>query len=188
MADQIVRPTPEQVAAADGRTIPDVLARGLDVVFCGINPGLYSGAVGHHFARPGNRFWKALHLGGFTDRVLAPSEDRDLPRFGCGLTNLVARATAGASEVGAEELRDGAERLAGVAREFAPRLVAILGIGAYRTAFRQPRTGLGPTARMLGPSAVWVLPNPSGLNAHHQVDDLGMRFAEVRRAIGSPPG
>ncbi|MGZ8629839.1 MAG: G/U mismatch-specific DNA glycosylase [Actinomycetota bacterium] len=184
MAAADVRPTREQVAAAAGRTIPDVLAPGLDVVFCGINPGLYSGAVGHHFARPGNRFWKALHLGGFTDRVLVPSEDHDLIRYRCGLTNLVARATAGAAELGDDELREGTESLGAIVARIEPTVVAILGIGAYRTAFRERRAELGPQTRMLGTSRAWVLPNPSGRNAHHRLDDLGTRFSELRRAVG----
>ncbi|MGZ8601629.1 MAG: G/U mismatch-specific DNA glycosylase [Actinomycetota bacterium] len=178
----ITKPTRAEVAAAVGRTIADVLAPGLDVIFCGINPGLSSGAVGHHFARPGNPFWKALHLGGFTDRVLEPREERELLRYGCGLTNLVARATARASDLELDELRAGAERLADVAARYRPRIVAILGIGAYRAGFREPRAEISPTTRTLGRAAVWVLPNPSGLNAHHQLDDLGERFAALRRA------
>jgi len=177
------KPTPEQVAAAGGTTIPDVLAPDLDVLFCGINPGLYSGAVGHHFARPGNRFWKALHRGGFTDRVLEPVDDAESARYGCGLTNLVARATAGAKDLRDDELRAGALRLEGTVDRWAPRCVAVLGIGAFRTAFRHPRASLGRQAETLGGAVLWVLPNPSGLNAHHQLDDLGARFAELRLAV-----
>jgi double-stranded uracil-DNA glycosylase len=177
------RPSRDRVAAASGSTVPDVLGPNLDVIFCGINPGLYSGAVGHHFARPGNRFWKALHLGGFTDRVLDPEEDEELLRYGCGITNLVARATASAAELDADELRAGARRLADVARSYAPSAVAVLGIGAARTAFRETRAKPGAQVRGLGPSLLWVLPNPSGLNAHHQVDDLGERFRELRVVV-----
>ena len=104
MTPEVFRPTPAQITAANGRTIPDVLRRGLKVVFCGINPSLYSAAVGHHFGRPGNRFWPALHAAGVTDRLLSPFEDGSLPQYGCGLTNLVARATAAAEELGDEEL------------------------------------------------------------------------------------
>ncbi len=177
------RPSRDRVASASGRTVPDVLGPNLDVIFCGINPGLYSGAVGHHFARPGNRFWKALHLGGFTDRVLDPEEDRELLRYGCGITNLVDRASAGAAELAADELRGGAGRLADVAAKHAPSAVAILGIGAYRTAFQESRAAPGPQVRRLGPSLLWALPNPSGLNAHHQLDDLGERFGALRAAV-----
>jgi len=176
------RPTREALEYADGRTIADVLAPDLGVLFVGINPGRYSGAVGHHFARPGNRFWKALHLGGFTDHVWTPSRDRELPSIGVGVTNLVARTTRAASDLTIEELRAGAERLTRIARRDRPRYVAILGIGAYRTAFATPGAALGPQPDDLGPSSLWVLPNPSGLNAHHQLDDLGRRFRELHDA------
>lgn len=178
------RPSREELLGAAGRTIPDVLAHGLRVVFVGINPGLYSGAVGHHFARPGNRFWKALHGAGFTDRVLDPSEDATLPSLGLGVTNLVARATASAAELRPDELREGRRRLERIADELRPRLVAVLGLGAYRTAFDRPGAIEGPQGERLGPSALWLLPNPSGLNAHHQLPDLIERFAELRRASG----
>ncbi len=178
------RPSREELLGAAGRTIPDVLAPGLRVVFVGINPGLYSAAVGHHFARPGNRFWKALHGAGFTDRVLDPSEDATLPSIGLGVTNLVARATASAAELGPDELRQGRRRLERIADAFRPRFVAVLGLGAYRTAFDRPHASEGPQVERLGPSALWLLPNPSGLNAHHQLPDLMKRFAELRRASG----
>ena len=176
------RPSPDEIAAADGRTIPDVLAPGLLVLFVGINPGRSSGATGHHFARPGNRFWKALHLGGFTDRVWDPTEDRLLPTVGLGITNLVPRTTRAASELGPDELRAGALRLERLARRVAPSFVAVLGIGAFRAAFDRPHAALGDQPHPLGPSRVWVLPNPSGLNAHHQLDDLAGRFAQLRAA------
>jgi double-stranded uracil-DNA glycosylase len=153
------------------------------VIFCGINPGLYSGAAGHHFARPGNRFWKALHLGGFTDRALDPAEDRALLSLGYGLTNLVARSSAGAADLDEEELRAGAGRLELVAAELAPRVVAVLGIGAYRIAFGERRAGAGRQPRKIGPSMLWVLPNPSGLNAHHRLEDLGAAYAELRLVV-----
>ncbi|MGZ4155250.1 MAG: G/U mismatch-specific DNA glycosylase [Actinomycetota bacterium] len=178
------RPTRDELLAAAGRTIPDVLAPGLRVLFVGINPGLYSGAVGHHFARPGNRFWKALHGAGFTDRVLEPSADGTLPTLGLGVTNLVARATASAAALRPDELREGRRRLETVADELRPAFVAVLGLGAFRTAFHRPRATEGRQPEPLGPSAVWLLPNPSGLNAHHQLPDLIDRFAEVRRASG----
>ncbi|HEX2425499.1 MAG TPA: G/U mismatch-specific DNA glycosylase [Actinomycetota bacterium] len=179
------RPSREELLGAAGRTIPDVLAPGLRVVFVGINPGLYSGAVGHHFARPGNRFWKALHGAGFTDRVLDPSEDATLPSIGLGVTNLVARATASAAELRRDELREGRRRLERIADELRPRFVAVLGLGAYRTAFDRPGAIEGPQgSERLGPAALWLLPNPSGLNAHHQLPDLIERFAELRRASG----
>jgi TDG/mug DNA glycosylase family protein len=176
------RPTRADLDVADGLTIDDVVAHGLLVLFVGINPGRYSGATGHHFARPGNRFWKALHLGGFTDRVWDPSEDRLLPTIGLGVTNLVPRTTRAATNLEESELRAGAERLAELAGRFSPAYVAILGIGAFRTAFERRDAALGEQPDPLGPSRLWVLPNPSGLNAHHQLDDLARRFAALRTA------
>jgi TDG/mug DNA glycosylase family protein len=178
------RPTPADLAAARGRPVPDVLGPDLRVLFCGINPGLWSAAVGHHFARPGNRFWKALHLGGFTPRLLAPDEEAELLRLGLGITNLVERATAGAAELGPEELRAGAAWLAAKASAARPRVVAVLGVGAYRTAFARPGATVGPQPEPIGGAAAWLLPNPSGLNAHHQLPDLAEAFAGLRRWLG----
>jgi TDG/mug DNA glycosylase family protein len=177
------RPTREQIAAAEGRTVPDVVSPGLSVLFVGINPGLYSGAVGHHFSRPGNRFWRTLHLAGFTDRLLSPFEERELIGHGVGITNLVARATAGANDLSPEELPRGARRLERKVRRLVPAWVAFLGLGAYRTAFRQADANVGPQDLRIGRSRVWLLPNPSGLNAHYQLPDLARAFAELRKAI-----
>lgn len=168
--------------AAAGRLVPDVIAPGLAVLFCGINPGLYSAAVGHHFARPGNRFWPALHAGGFTQRQLSPVEESELIQSGYGITNLVARASARAAELSAAELVTGAELLARKARSQRPRWIAILGIGAYRTAFRCPRASIGRQDELLASAHIWVLPNPSGLNAHYQPRQLAAAFAELRQA------
>ncbi len=179
-------PSRAELEAARGRTIPDVLGPDLDVVFVGINPGLWSGAVGHHFARPGNRFWKALHGSGFTDRLLSPAEDATLLEWRLGLTNLVARTTATADELTRDELRDGARRLGERLGPLRPRVVAVLGIGAYRTGFGRAKATPGPQEESLGGSRLWVLPNPSGLNAHHQLDDLIERFRELRRADSRP--
>jgi double-stranded uracil-DNA glycosylase len=178
------RPTKAQLEAARDRTIPDVLAPGLAVVFVGINPGRYSGAVGHHFARPGNRFWKALHRSGFTDREWSPFEDASLVSVGIGITNLADRTTASAAELGTDELRAGRERLERKIAATAPAVVAILGITAYRAAFDRPKAVLGRQAERLGGAETWVLPNPSGLNAHHQLDDIVDRFTELRAAVG----
>jgi double-stranded uracil-DNA glycosylase len=177
------RPTPADLAAAAGRRVPDVLAPGLRVLFCGINPGLWSAAVGHHFARPGNRFWKALHRGGFTDRLLAPDEEPELLRRGLGITNLVDRATAGATDLTAEELRAGGRRLAAKVHSARPGVVAVLGVGAYRTAFARPRATVGTQPDPIGGAPVWVLPNPSGRAAHYQLPDLAEAFAELRRSL-----
>ena len=152
------------------------------MLFCGINPGLYSGATGHHFARPGNRFWGALHDAGFTRRVLAPWEEYLSLKKGYGITNLVARATATAAELTPEELVDGRRRLARKVRRYAPRWVAIVGIGAYRTAFQRLGATPGRQPEQIGDAGIWLLPNPSGLNANHQRQDLARAFRGLRRA------
>ena len=162
--------------------MPDVLAEGLRILFCGINPGLYSGAVGHHFARPGNRFWKALHGAGFTDRILSPFEEALLPRYGLGITNLVDRATGNADAVSRRELTAGAAALAARVRRYRPRAVAILGIGAYRTAFARPGAVMGLQPEPVGDAPVWVLPNPSGRTAAYQLPRLIEEFRALRDA------
>jgi double-stranded uracil-DNA glycosylase len=185
----VLRPTRAELAAAVSATLRDVIAPGLDVLFSGINPGLYSGATGHHFARPGNRFWPALHAGGFTERVLAPWEKDLLLERGVGITNIVARTTATAAEVTREELIEGRRRLERKVRRYAPRWLAVAGIGAYRVAFDSPRAVVGPQEGTIGPTRIWVLPNPSGLNAHHQPKDLARAFRELRDASrASAPG
>ena len=171
--------------AARSRTLPDVLPEPeapFRVLFCGINPGLYSAATGWHFARPGNRFWPALHLSGFTPRRLAPREQDLLPSYGLGITNLAARATAQAAELSAAELRAGRAHLADLAGRHRPSVIAVLGVTAYRTAFSLPRAGTGPQPEPIGPSRLWVLPNPSGLNAHWSLDALAAAFAALRAA------
>jgi TDG/mug DNA glycosylase family protein len=176
------RPTREELLAAANRTLPDVIAPGLRVLFCGINPGLYTAAVGHHFARPGNRFWPTLHRSGFTPRLLPPHEEHELIALGCGITNVVDRATAAAAELSPAELAEGGRRLAEKAERFRPAYLAVLGIGAYRAAFARPHAALGPQPEAIGETRVWVLPNPSGLNAHYQPADLARLFAELREA------
>jgi TDG/mug DNA glycosylase family protein len=182
------RPTRQQLQAAYGRRIPDLIAPGLRVLFCGINPGLYSAALGHHFARPGNRFWRALHEADFSHRLLAPWEAGLLLERRIGITDLVPRATAGAHELTAPELIAGRHRLARKAEVYTPQWVAILGLGAYRTAFARPQAGPGPQPERLGPSRLWVLPNPSGLNASYSLARLVRAFRELRRAAGLIPG
>src|ERR687887_432561 len=155
------RPSKQQIADAAGARVTDVIAPDLSVLFVGINPGLYSGAVGHHFARPGNRFWKTLHLAGFTDRALSPFEERELLRHGVGITNLVERASAGADEISPQELRRGARRLERKVRRYEPAFVAFLGLGAYRTAYDRPTAVVGSQSGSIDRSIVWLLPNPS---------------------------
>lgn len=177
-------PSRAELAASAGKRVPDVIAPRLRVLFCGINPGLYSGATRHHFARPGNRFWPALHGSGFTARLLSPWEERELLEHCCGVTNLVARATAGANEIGAAELVAGRRRLVSKVRRFAPACVAVLGVGAYRIAFARPAAIPGRQHERLGSAMLWLLPNPSGLNAHYQLGDLIALFRELREQIG----
>jgi len=176
---------PADLQAARNRTIPDVLpppGQPLHVLFCGINPSLYSAATGWHFARPGNRFWPALHLSGFTPRRLAPHEQHLLPGYGLGITNLVARATAQAAELDAAELLAGGERLLALLTGHRPGILAIAGVTAYRTAFGHTRADIGPQPDPLGGSRVWVLPNPSGLNASWTLDAIAAQFAALRAA------
>ena len=177
-----MKPSKEQILAAAGRTVPDVMAPGLRVLFCGINPGLYTAAVGHHFARPGNRFWPALYASGFTERLLSAFEERELLSKGYGITNVVERATATAAELSAEEFIAGGRRLKAKVRRYRPKFLAVLGVSAYRTAFNQPKAQLGLQSETIGETLVWVLPNPSGLNAHYRPADLALLFAELRRA------
>jgi len=178
------KPAARDLAAAAGRTIPDVIAPRLRVLFCGINPGLLSGATGHHFARPGNRFWPALLASGFTERLLAPAEQRVLLEHGCGITNLVARTTASAEELSRAELVAGRRRLEAKLRRYRPHALAVLGIGAYRSAFERPRAEPGQQPEPAAGATLWVLPNPSGLNAHYQLADLVRAFRALRRGIG----
>jgi TDG/mug DNA glycosylase family protein len=177
------KPTREQIAAADGKSVPDLLRPGLAVVFVGINPSLYSAAVGHHFARPGNRFWPALHLAGYTDRQLSPFEEKLLLAAGYGVTNIVDRATAAADELTTDELSTGGRLLQGKLRRYRPRAIAFLGVGAFRTAFGRPKAALGRQSERIGHAEVWALPNPSGLNANYQLPDLARLYAELRTAI-----
>ncbi len=154
------------------------------MLLCGINPSLISAATGHHFARPGNRFWRTLHEAGLTERRLAPAEQRLLLAHGIGLTNLVARPSASAAELSARELAEGRRRLEAKVRRLRPGAVAVLGIGAYRLAFRRPRAAPGPQPERLAGAALWVLPNPSGLNAHYQLADLVALYRRFAEACG----
>ena len=177
-----MRPTKEQLAAAANTTLPDVIAPNLDVLFCGINPGLYTAAVQQHFGRPGNRFWPVLHRAGFTPRLFSPSEQYSLLDLGLGITNVVARATAAADELTRSELVEGGKILTQKVLRYTPRFLAVVGIGAYRAAFDRPKAKMGLQADVIADTRVWVLPNPSGLNANYQAAELVEMFAELRRA------
>ncbi|HZG89447.1 MAG TPA: G/U mismatch-specific DNA glycosylase [Pseudonocardia sp.] len=178
--------TPAELAAARDRTIDDVLPGPADpplrVLFCGINPGLVSAATNHHFARPGNRFWPALHASGFTPRRLLPAEQGELRALGLGITNMAPRATARADELSAAELVAGGQRLRALVAEHRPAWLAVVGITAYRTAFAEPRASVGPQPDRWGGTRIWVLPNPSGLNAHWTPTTLAAEFGRLRVA------
>jgi TDG/mug DNA glycosylase family protein len=179
------RPDAAALLRARRHTLPDVIAPGLRVLFCGINPGLYSTAVGHHFGRPGNRFWKVLHASGFTPRLFSPSEDKALLGFGVGITNLCPRTTASADELTTAELERGGRELVAKARRFRPRVVAILGIGAYRAGFGRLDAVIGRQEEPIAQALTWVLPNPSGLNAHYGLEALTRHFRMLRVAVES---
>ena len=178
------RPTREELLAAADRLVPDVIGPGLRVLFCGINPGLYTALTGHHFAGPGNRFWPALHAAGFTPRLYHPSEVRELLPLGYGVTNVVQRATATAAELTPDEFAAGGRRLTAKVRRHRPRVLAVLGIQAYRLAFSRPEAALGRQRETIGDTALWVLPNPSGLNAHFTRDDFARLFRELKAFAG----
>ena len=177
------KPTKEDLRDATNRTTEDLIDYNLKVLFCGINPGIWSGATGFHFAKPGNRFWKALHFGGFSDRVLHPSEEHELLENNFGITSFCKRTTARADELTTEEYIAGGKLLVKKIQKYKPQFLAVLGIGAYRTAFNQPKAALGLQNDLIGDCKIWLLPNPSGLNAHYQLNDLAALFGELRQAI-----
>ncbi|NDZ80822.1 G/U mismatch-specific DNA glycosylase [Streptomyces sp. SID10853] len=179
---------PEELEAARDRIVPDVVAEGLNVLFCGINPGLMTAATGHHFARPGNRFWPVLHLSGFTPRRFAPSEQDGLLALGLGITNVVARASARADELTADEYREGGRILTAKVETLKPRWLAVVGVTAYRTAFREPKARIGPQTRTIGSTRIWALPNPSGLNAHWTAATMAEEYGRLREAAQTAPG
>src|SRR2546430_9368191 len=179
---QPFKPTKQQFIDAKGKTVPDVIAKSLRVLFCGINPGLYTAAVGHHFARPGNRFWPALYQSGFTDRLLSPFDERELLKNNLGITNVASHATASASELANEDFVKGGRILRRKVRRYRPRIVAILGIEAYRKAFGRVDVEIGEQEETIGDARLWVLPNPSGLNANYQPKDFTRLFRKLRRA------
>lgn len=174
------RPSQAELLAAAAKTVRDVIAPGLKMLLVGINPGLYTAAIGHHFGRPGNRFWPAIYLAGFTPRLYSPYEDMELLKLGYGITNFVMRASAKADELTVEELRAGGRVLEEKVRAYAPRCVGVLGVGAYRAAYDRPKAAVGLQAERLGGAPVWVLPNPSGLNAHYTLESMAAVFRQAR--------
>ena len=177
------KPTKEDLRDAVNRTTEDLIDYNLKVLFCGINPGIYSGATGFHFAKPGNRFWKVLHLSGFTNRQLLPSEEQELLKLGFGITSFVKRTTARADELSNEEIIVGGKSLLKKIEKYKPQNLAVLGIGAYRTAFQKPKVKIGLQNEKIGSANVWLLPNPSGLNAHYQLNDFVGLFGALRNSI-----
>lgn len=176
------RPTRAELDAAAGRRVPDLIADDLRVLFCGINPSLYSAAVGHHFARPGNRFWPTIHRAGFTDRELRPSEEGELLARGIGITNVFPKASASAKSLSPEDYRLGGAGLRGKLGRHRPRVLAFLGLGAYRMAAGRPDAVVGLQAVPFGGTVTWALPNPSGLNAHYQLAELVECYRALARA------
>jgi TDG/mug DNA glycosylase family protein len=174
------KPTREELLEAANQTMPDILAPNLKVVFCGINPSVYSVVIGHHFARPGNRFWPALYAGGFTPRLFAPSEDQKLLTLGLGITNVAEPSSTAAADLSNEQIKEGGKILRAKIERFQPGVLAVLGIGAYRLAFEQPKARLGLQDTQIGDTRIWVLPNPSGLNAHYHPPQLAQLFRELR--------
>ena len=177
------KPTRQQLLDAVHKTVPDLIAPNLKVLFAGINPGLYTAAISHHFGRPGNRFWPTLHAAGFTPRRFSPFEERELLPLGYGITNVVPRTTATADQLDADEIRAGGKKLVAKVKRYKPGFLAILGVGAYRTAFDRPRAKVGAQEETIGDTRIWVLPNPSGLNANYQAADLAEVFRELRDSI-----
>jgi TDG/mug DNA glycosylase family protein len=174
------RPTASVLAGARDRTLEDLIAPDLHILFVGINPGLWSGATGFHFARPGNRFWRALHEAGLTPHLVDPANQRELLDFGIGVVNLVPRTTAAAAELSNDEIRAGAKVLVDKIERYRPRKVAFLGVSTYRIAFGRAKASVGRQEERIGISEVWVLPNPSGLNAHYQLPQLAAAYSQLR--------
>jgi len=174
------KPSKAELAKAIHKTVSDLVRPDLRVLFCGINPGLYTAAIGHHFGRPGNRFWPTLYGACFTSRVLHPLEERELLDAGLGITNVVSRTTATAAELNADDYAAGGKRLIATVQQYQPKVLAVLGVGAYRAAFGRKRATLGLQQETIGATNIWVLPNPSGLNAHYQLADLVRLFGELR--------
>jgi double-stranded uracil-DNA glycosylase len=178
-----MKPTKAELANAVGTTMSDIIAPNLRILFCGINPSVYSAVVGHHFARPGNRFWPALYNAGFTPRLFKPSDDQELLTYGYGITNMVDRATVAAADLSADELASGGKQLRAKIERYQPTVLAVLGISAYRLAFDQPRAVLGQQPETIGATSIYVLPNPSGLNAHYSPADLARVYREFRLSV-----
>ncbi len=181
----VKKPSIQELALAVNKTVPDIIAPNLKVLFCGINPGLYTAAIGHHFGRPGNRFWPALYAAGFTPRLFSPCEDHKLLKIGYGITNIVARATNAAADLETDEFKIGKTELVNKVKKYCPKWVAFIGIGAYRTGFSKHKAAIGLQPEMIGESKVWVLPSTSGLNANYRPSELNQLFSQLKFAVDS---
>ena len=179
----VIKPTRADLEKAVNLTVDDLIGHNLKVLFCGINPGLYSGATGLHFARPGNRFWKVLYGSGITGRLLDPSEEAELLENGYGVTCFVSRTTARADELTKEEFINGGRLLEAKLEMYKPKMLAVLGLGAYRMAFARPKASVGLQAETFGETRIWLLPNPSGLNANYQLGDFINLFRDLKSAV-----
>jgi len=177
------RPSREQQLKSIRKRVPDLIAPNLDVLFCGINPGLYSAAVGHHFAGPGNLFWSTILASGLTSRLLSAFDEAELLALGYGITNMVARTSASAEDVAKDELRRGAKALRRKVLKFKPRFLAVCGLVAYRVGFERNKAVVGLQEEKIGDTAIWLLPNPSGLNAFHQPAVMNQMFTDFRIAL-----
>ena len=180
---KIYKPTKEEIASAAGRKVNDLIAENLQVLFCGINPSLYTAATGYNFARPGNRFWPTLYAAGFTPRLLKPHEQEELLHYRYGITNFVERATTAAAEISNGELVEGGKQLVEKVLRYKPKVLAMLGVTAYRTAFGHKNARTGQQPEFIGKTQLWVLPNPSGLNAHYPPEALANEYRELFKSL-----
>ncbi len=180
--NKFYKPTQEEIIAAKNKTIDDVIDYNLKILFCGINPGLYTAAIGHNFGRSGNRFWPSLFEAGFTPEILSPFDEKKLLNYGLGITNFVARATAKADEIQKEEFIEGGEILKEKIKKYKPKILAVLGIGAYRIAFDKSKAKVGLQEENIGETKIWVLPNPSGLNAGYNFEKIVETLRELKIA------
>ena len=181
MHEEPWKPTKQQLEDAAHKRVPDLIKPDLEVLFCGINPGLYTAAIGHHFGRPGNRFWKVLHLAGFTSRQLSPFEESELLDSGVGIINVVERPTRTAAELSKDEYEQGARAVVAKLRKYKPKVLAVVGVQAYRIGFNQPKAQVGEQPDKIGNTAVWALPNPSGLQAHYLLADMVELYSDMRK-------
>ena len=173
--------TPRQQVSK--QPLPDILRKGLRVIFCGINPGLHAATVGYHFAGRSNRFWRVLYLSGFTPELISAENDRSILKYGCGLTTAVDRPTVRAGELARHEFGAASATLEKKIQHYAPDYLAFLGKAAYSALFSQRDVSWGQQSTVFGDAKTWVLPNPSGLNCAFRLEQLVVRYRELREAV-----